>query len=130
MDRRSFVELGLKLSGASALGLPALAFQDEKSNLKITGVRIVRTRPRRPTPSYTPAPGSWSTNGVEVANPMSIYPAYKATRSLWNPDPAFAVVLSLASVSVIEYGHRRNWPASASPDVRQSTDHTLQMREQ
>jgi L-rhamnonate dehydratase len=87
MDRRSFLELGLKLSGVSALPLPALAFQDEKSNLKITGVRIVRTRPRRPTPSYTPAPGSWSTGGVEVANPMSIYPEYKATRSLWNRDP-------------------------------------------
>src|SRR3984893_10783779 len=87
MHRRSFLELGLKLSGASALPLPALAFQDEKSKLKITGVRIVRTRPKRPLPSYTPAPGSWSTGGVEVANPMSIYPEYKATRSLWNPDP-------------------------------------------
>jgi L-rhamnonate dehydratase len=87
MDRRSFLELGLRLSGASALGLPALAFQDEKSNLKITGVRLVRTRPKRPLPSYTPAPGSWSTGGVEVANPMSIYAEYKAMRSLWNPDP-------------------------------------------
>jgi hypothetical protein len=38
MNRGSFLELGLKLSGASTLGLPALAFQDEKSNLKITGV--------------------------------------------------------------------------------------------
>src|ERR1700720_3247204 len=85
MNRRSFNKL--TLSGAAALPLPALAFQDEKSNLKITGVRIVRTRPKRPFPSYTPAPGSWSTGGVEVANPMSIYPQYKATRSLWNPDP-------------------------------------------
>ncbi len=81
MHRRSF----LKLSGAFAL--PALAFQNEKSKLKITGVRLVETRPKRPLPSYTPAAGSWSTSGVEVANPMSIYPEYKATRSLWNPDP-------------------------------------------
>jgi L-rhamnonate dehydratase len=80
MDRRSFLELSLKLSGASALTLPALAFQNEKSGLKITGVRIVQTRPKRPLPSYAPAPGSWSTGGVEVANPMSIYPRYKATR--------------------------------------------------
>src|SRR5260370_41503567 len=98
MDRRTFIELGLKLSGASALGLPALAFQDEKSNLKITGVRIVQTRPKRPLPSYTPAPGSWSTGGLEVANPMSIYSEYKATRSFWNPDPgklgAFTVEIS------------------------------------
>ena len=83
MNRRSL----LKLGGLFAVTLPALAFQEEKSKLKITGVRLVRTRPKRPVPSYTPAPGSWSTQGVEVANPMSIYPQYKATRSLWNPDP-------------------------------------------
>jgi len=69
--------------------LPALAFQSEKSNLKITGVRIVTTTPKKPTPTYTPAPGSWSTGGVEVANPMSIYPEYKAMRSLFMAnDPA------------------------------------------
>ncbi len=55
--------------------------------MKITGVRLVRTRPRRPVPSYQPAPGSWSTGGVEVANPMSLYPEYKARRSLFMPDP-------------------------------------------
>ncbi|MCP5112674.1 MAG: L-rhamnonate dehydratase, partial [bacterium] len=44
-------------------------------------------RPRRPVPRYEPSPGSWSTRGVEVANPMSIYPKYKATRSLFMPDP-------------------------------------------
>ena len=70
-----------------AASTPALPFQDEKSKLKITGVRLVRTRPRRPLPNYTPSQGSWSTQGVEVANPMSIYPEYKATRSLFNPDP-------------------------------------------
>jgi L-rhamnonate dehydratase len=83
VHRRQFLGLG----AAAAAGLPALAFQNEKSKLKITGVRIVKTRPRRPVPTYTPSPGSWSTSGVEVANPMSIYPEYKATRSLWNPDP-------------------------------------------
>lgn len=84
MNRRSF----LKLSGAAAaVNLPVLAFQNEKLNLKITGVRLVKTRPKRPLPSYKPAAGSWSTGGVEVANPMSMYPKYKPTRSLWNPDP-------------------------------------------
>jgi L-rhamnonate dehydratase len=83
MNRRSL----LKLGGLFAITLPALGFQEEKSKLKITGVRLVRTRPKRPMPNYTPALGSWSTQGVEVANPMSIYPEYKATRSLWNPDP-------------------------------------------
>ena len=83
MNRRSL----LKLGGLSAISLPALPFQEEKSKLKITGVRLVHARPKRPLPSYEPAAGSWSTGGVEVANPMSIYPEYKATRSLWNPDP-------------------------------------------
>src|SRR5260370_25957068 len=73
-------------------------FQDEKSKLKITGVRLVHTRPKRPVPAYEPAAGSWSTGGVEVANPMSIYPEYKAQRSLFMPDPgkleAFTVEIS------------------------------------
>ncbi|HMC61817.1 MAG TPA: enolase C-terminal domain-like protein, partial [Candidatus Solibacter sp.] len=71
----------------SLVNTPPLAFGQEKSKLKITGVRIVNTRPKRPVPAYKPAPGAWSTGGVEVANPMSIYPEYKATRSLFQPDP-------------------------------------------
>ncbi|MCC6341403.1 MAG: L-rhamnonate dehydratase [Bryobacterales bacterium] len=70
-----------------ASAAPPLAFAGEKSRLKITGIRLVRTRPAHPLPQYTPSPGSWSTQGVEVANPMSIYPEYKATRSLFFPDP-------------------------------------------
>jgi L-rhamnonate dehydratase len=66
---------------------PAFAFQEKKSKMKITTVRLVNTRPKRPVPAYQPAPGSWSTNAVEVANPMSIYREYKATRSLFLPDP-------------------------------------------
>ena len=62
---------------------PVLPFLGEKSNLKITQVRMVRTRPKRPVPSYTPAPGSWSVIEAEVANPMSIYPKYKPKRSLF-----------------------------------------------
>ena len=62
-------------------------FAGDKSKLKITGVRLVETRPRKRAPAYTPSPGSWSTGGVEVANPMSIYPEYKPMRSLFNADP-------------------------------------------
>ena len=86
MHRRSFLALG-GMSALNLVKLPPLAFAQEKSKLKITGVRLVRTRPKRPVPTYTPAAGSWSTGGVEVANPMSIYPEYKATRSLFQPDP-------------------------------------------
>jgi L-rhamnonate dehydratase len=82
MRRRDFLHTAL-----ASVALPALPFQSEKSGLKITGVRLVKTKPKRPVPSYQPAPGSWSTGGVEVANPMSIYPEYKAQRSLFQPDP-------------------------------------------
>ena len=89
MKRRDFLHVA-PLAAGSLIAAPAFAqapFADEKSKLKITGVRLVQTRPRRPVPAYKPAPGSWSTNQVEVANPMSIYPEYKATRSLFQPDP-------------------------------------------
>jgi L-rhamnonate dehydratase len=82
MDRRDFFRLGL-----ASIALPALPFRSEKSKLKITGVRLVHTQPKRALPAYTPAAGSWSTSGVEVASPMSIYPEYKAQRSLFQPDP-------------------------------------------
>src|SRR5438093_10243093 len=100
MDRRKFLKSSpwLPTGAAATLGLleketrplaspPPIPFQDEKSKLKITSIRLVRPRPKRPVPSYTPAPGSWSTGGVEVANPMSIYPEYKAKRSLFQPNP-------------------------------------------
>lgn len=82
MNRRQFVSLS-----AAAAATPALPFQTEKSKLKIKSVRLVQTQPKRPVPSYKPAAGSWSTGGVEVANPMSIYQEYKAMRSLFMPDP-------------------------------------------
>jgi L-rhamnonate dehydratase len=90
MRRRTF--LGL----TPFLSLPALPFQQEKSKLKITGVRLVEPKPRRPLPTYTPSPGSWSTGDVEVANPMSIYPKYKPKRSLFMADkiPSFTVEIS------------------------------------
>ena len=61
MTRRSFLSL-------SALPAVAAAMPPVEDELKITGVRIVRTKPRRPVPAYEPAPGSWSTHGVEVAS--------------------------------------------------------------
>ena|SRR5580700_2221890 len=90
MRRRNFLMLG----GGAALGLihhgsaMPVPFQDEKSKLKITGVRLVQTQPKRPLPKYEPTAGSWSTGGVEVANPMSIYPEYKPQRSLLCRIPA------------------------------------------
>jgi L-alanine-DL-glutamate epimerase and related enzymes of enolase superfamily len=85
MNRRGF--LSVSTAASLAASIPAHAFQVEKSKLKITRVRLVNTRPKRPVPTYTSAPNAWSVNGVEVASPMSIYPEYKAKRSLFMPDP-------------------------------------------
>ena len=59
----------------------------KKANSRSPAFGWCRRGPSGPSPAYKPAPGSWSTGGVEVANPMSIYPEYKATRSLFQPDP-------------------------------------------
>jgi L-rhamnonate dehydratase len=82
MKRRDLLRLGLAAAAAPALPLLAAA----AGKHKIKSVRLVRTRAKRPVPAYKPAPGSWSTGGVEVANPMSIYPEYKAQRSLFQPS--------------------------------------------
>ena len=55
--------------------------------MKITGIKTMPAKPRTGVYNYKPSPGAWSTQGVEVANPMSIYPKYKPERSLFNPDP-------------------------------------------
>lgn len=87
MKRRDFLSL------AAAPALPALAWAQEKSKLKITDIKIVSTRPRKPYPTYKPADGAWSTQFVEVANPMSIYPDFKPRRELFGATnvPSFTV---------------------------------------
>jgi L-rhamnonate dehydratase len=67
--------------------LPALGWAQEKSKLKITGIRLVQVKPRKPYPAFTPSAGAWSVDKVEVANPMSIYPEFKARRALFFADP-------------------------------------------
>ena len=113
MNRRHFWRSASLATAAAAAGefghaAPPPPFQGEKSKLKITGVRLVRTKPRRQAPAYKPSEGSWSTQNVEVANPMSVYPKYKATRSLFFPDPGkvpgFTVEVS-TDKGVKGYGH-------------------------
>lgn len=90
MQRRSFLSTGLAAPAAAVTAAAPAAAQCPdfgRSKLKITSVKIVKTRERLYRPTYKPSPGAWSTQGVEVANPMSIYPKYKAERSLFNPDP-------------------------------------------
>ncbi len=89
MHRRDLLKL---------VALPALGWAQEKSKLKITGIRLVNATPRKPYPTFTPAPGAWSTQFVEVANPMSIYPEFKPRRELFFPDtgkiPGFTVEIT------------------------------------
>lgn len=92
MERRSFLArvpatIAAWGAGSGTLNAGPQAISGAKSGLKITGVRLVDTRPRRPMPEYKAAAGSWSTGGVEVANPMSVYQEYKPMRSLFQPDP-------------------------------------------
>lgn len=120
MNRRHFLEAGV-IWPLAATGLhlkndmqaaplptpPLLPFQGEKSKLKITSVRAVNPKPKRPIPNYPPAPGSWSIRGVEVANPMSIYPQYKARRSLFMADdlgPEAVEITTDKGVNGIGYG--------------------------
>ncbi len=81
MQRRRFLQ-----AAAAAPAAPALAFQAAPSGLKITGLRVVQVKPKNQPPAYKPAPGAWSTQGVEVASPMSVYPEYKERRESYFPD--------------------------------------------
>lgn len=113
MTRRSLLAAPLTVAASA---LPAWAAPPVEDELKITAVRIIRTRPKNPVPAYEPTPGSWSTHGVEVANPVSIYPKYKPSRSLFRPDPGSPLVGSF--VVEIEtdkgvIGHGRGGPAGA-----------------
>ena len=59
MNRRSFVTaaalLGMEANRAPAAQAPA--FQGEKSKLKITGVRLVQTTPKKAPPEYQACSG-------------------------------------------------------------------------
>src|ERR1019366_7628630 len=67
MKRRNFLLATPASIAATSLGLrshaaaqPApLQVSQEKSGLKITSVRLVRTRPKRPLPVYKPTPSAW-----------------------------------------------------------------------
>ena len=52
-------------------------------NSPITAIRLVKTKPKRPYPTYKPDPNSWSTQGVEVSAPLNIYPEFRPSRSLF-----------------------------------------------
>src|SRR6516162_2717144 len=117
MNRRDFLRAGLALSATGAALFadgqsnkeqpPDSSFAQERGKLKIERVRMVQPKPRRPLPAYEPAAGSWSTRGAEVANPMSIYPKYKARRSLFMADdlglPAVEITTD-KGISGIGYG--------------------------
>ena len=60
---------------------------DEKSKLKIIGVRLVKTEAANPAPAYKPAPGPGRRPGGS-GEPDVDLSRYKATRSCFSPIPA------------------------------------------
>lgn len=114
MHRRDFIRAGCLLPvGCNLLqaeterGDRAESIVPKAGGLTITRVRMIQPRPKRPLPNYDPAPGSWSTGGVEVANPMSIYPKYKAKRSLFMADDLGPTAVEIATdkgITGIGYG--------------------------
>ncbi len=122
MKRRKFIKAGALSAAAlatpsgqhnpaapksSEITLPPLPFEDLKSKLKITEVRMIRPKRKKPWPEYKPSEGAWSTGGVEVANPMSIYPEYKPYRSLFMADnlgPSTVQIVTDKGISGIGYG--------------------------
>ena len=100
-------EISHQLDESIQAELPPLVFQELKSQLKITEVRMVRPKRKKPWPEYKPSPDAWSAGGVEVANPMSIYPKYKPRRSLFmagDMGPMAVQILTDKGVSGIGYG--------------------------
>src|SRR4029434_11267247 len=86
---------------------PPLPFRNEKSGLKITAIRAVNLVPTRPLPSYEPRPDSWSVAGVEVANPLSIYPRFKPRRSLFYADDLGPLTVMVETdKGITGYGYR------------------------
>ena len=122
MERREFIKAGALSAAvlatpagqhnpvvpkATEMNLPPLPFEEVKSKLKITEVKMVRPKRKKPWPEYKPSEGSWSTGRVEVANPMSIYPEYKAYRALFMADnlgPSTVQIITDKGVSGIGYG--------------------------
>jgi L-rhamnonate dehydratase len=105
VKRRDF----LAAAGLAAAAPASFAWAQTKSGMKITDVKIVQTRPRNPPPTFTPAPGAWSTNGVEVASPMSIYPEYKPMRSTFRTDGVDSFTVEVTTDKGIK-GYGRGGP--------------------
>jgi L-rhamnonate dehydratase len=104
IKRRDFLT-GSAAVAAGAISLPALGWAQEKSKLKITNIRLVNIAPRNPPPAFKPAPGSWSTQGVEVSAPPNLYPEFRPTRSLFAAKnvPTFTVEVT-TDKGIVGYG--------------------------
>jgi L-rhamnonate dehydratase len=115
MNRRNFLNQstlgglgGLSLRPFSSCAAPPQ--EPAERDLKITGVRLVRTRTKRPLPAYAPSPDSYWVNR-EAVRPISIYPEFTGRRgpgSKWMPESpelaGFTVEIS-TNKGVTGYGH-------------------------
>jgi hypothetical protein len=54
LNRRTFLQAAATFS--AMIATPPLPWAQEKSKLTITAIRLVKTKPKRPYPSYKPDP--------------------------------------------------------------------------
>ena len=93
MSRRDILGFAAVLAGSAAAASAQQQWPVE-TDLEITDVRVVRTRPKNPLPTYEPTPGSyWATR--EAARPIEVHPEYTGKRgpgSKWMPDRSLGAV--------------------------------------
>ncbi len=86
--------------------------------MKVTGVDVCRIKFPSPTVSSRPWREPW-TERWELANPMSLYPAYKPSRSLWLPRLEMVAVKVTAEDGTWGLG----WTSGGRPVATLIEDH-------
>lgn len=87
MKRRELLSGSAAALGLSHASAAPLAFADEKSNLKITGVQVVELRSATRLPSYKIAYEKWSAPTMDKALPMNKYsPGHQGGGETFNPN--------------------------------------------
>ena len=117
VSRRGFLGLAAALVTSSE-GAAAQQPWPVEPDLEITDVRVVRTRPTNPLPSYEPTPGSyWTTR--EAARPIEIHREYTGKRgpgSKWMPGRSLGgVTVEVSTNKGLKAGLARRPGLSLSP---------------
>ena len=108
MKRRNFLQIapmagaGLAVGQAVESGPAPLPFQAEKSGLKITGVRLVEAKSRRPLPPYKITYEQWATPDTPKSLPTNMYrPGRQGGAETFDPNlPLFPGVGGAFTVEI------------------------------